>query len=31
LGGKVMWECPEAANTQIRLLVSLKKALERCN
>jgi hypothetical protein len=31
LGGRVMWECPEAANTQIRLLVSLKKALERCN
>ena len=31
LVGKVMWECPEAENTQIGLLVSLKKALERCN
>jgi hypothetical protein len=31
LRGKVMWGCPEAANAQIRLQVSLKKALERCN
>jgi hypothetical protein len=31
LRGKVMWECPEAANTQIGMLVPLKKALERCN
>jgi hypothetical protein len=28
---KVMWECPEAANTQIELLVSMKKALDRCD
>ena len=31
LNEKVTWECPEAANTQIELLVSLKKALERCD